>query len=160
MVVDWPCAMTAGWALIVTAAGPVVGVGVGLGLGLGPGLPPPTPAQPVKANNARLRRNMNSTRNNSGLGMASQLPGTCREMKKQQLRLASFCVAGLQTAEQYGTWLMSPCSCSTRFGAQGLVFCRYAPNRRSFSALVISMAGICTAGGRVKFHDIPYKALS
>ena len=39
-------------------------------------------------------------------------------MKKQQLRLASFCVAGLQTAEQYGTWLMSQCSCSTPFGAQ------------------------------------------
>jgi hypothetical protein len=70
IVVVWPCAMIAGCALIVMAAGPDV-VGVGLGVGLGPGLPPPTPLQPVKANNVRLRSNMNTTRDNSGLGMAS-----------------------------------------------------------------------------------------
>jgi hypothetical protein len=62
MVVDWPCAMTAGWAVILIVAGPDVGVGVGLGVGLGPGLAPPTPLQPVIVNNVRLRRNMNSTR--------------------------------------------------------------------------------------------------
>jgi hypothetical protein len=44
-------------------------------VGLGPGLPPPTPLQPVKANNVTLRSKMNSTRTNSGLGMASHTSG-------------------------------------------------------------------------------------
>jgi hypothetical protein len=75
IVVVCPCAMIAGWAVMLIVAGPAVGVGVGLGVGLGPGLPPPTPLQPVKANNVTLRSKMNSTRTNSGLGMASHTSG-------------------------------------------------------------------------------------
>lgn len=66
IVVDWPCAMFAGWALMAMTACDVVGVGVGLG----PGVPLPTPAQPVKTNNAIVKRVINRTRTDSILGMA------------------------------------------------------------------------------------------
>ena len=72
IVVVCPCAMIAGWALILIVAGPD---GVGVGVGLGAGVPPPTPAQPVKANNARLRRIKNRARKDSDLDMASHTSG-------------------------------------------------------------------------------------
>lgn len=90
MVVDWPCAMTAGWALMVMAAGPDVGVGVGVGLGvgLGPGLPFPTPPQPATRSNAEPRMNFKRAGEFliPDMGRISLLE-TCREMKKQQHRL-------------------------------------------------------------------------
>ena len=69
IVVDWPWAMLAGWALMAITACEV-GVGEGVGVGLGPGLPLPTPPQPVKTNKTTQRRNIRRTRKDSDLGMA------------------------------------------------------------------------------------------
>jgi hypothetical protein len=63
MVVDWPCAMLAGCALMAITAGL-------LGVGAGPGVPLPTPPQPARASNAEVK-NILSMKAGFVLGMWS-----------------------------------------------------------------------------------------